>query len=486
MTKQPGNAGAAKPKELTEEEINAKIALTGNLADLSPERQMGYYARYCAHLGLDPITRPFDLLTTFEENGTPKTVLYANASCSAQLADKRQVTYSKPELEYNEKLGLLTINVQAMVSVDHGMIRSCWRRGVAHVEGLKGKRLENAIKKAETQAHRRATLALCGVAMPDESEIEDIPGAHTSPLQLDSATGGIYEKIGDLIRARNLEDSSGLRRYFLDSLVSGKYRGVAQMLGIDVATIEDLARMIERKAPPTKPVEIPTAKEIFEDPRPLPDTPLPEAWTGDTAAREIADQEIANKISAGLKTIHDEVKAEAPKPATPDPVPALAPTLTPAQQKVADASMVLMREHKKERAEIVEAIREAVGRSASKSSELSDEEAEKAFAVLQTWASTLAGLKHEPTKTKYGQKNPAHNAEIAKELDEVMKRLTILRVPFGPLLEDMVDLVEREVSGRKITTRYELDDDEAQAVLIFLRERIVEAERKASEKPAEV
>ena len=419
MTKTPNSAATAtKSKELTPEELNEKIALTGNLADLSPAQRMAYYERYCRHLGLDPITRPFDVLTTFEENGAATTKLYANASCSSQLADKREVTYGKPETEYNEKLGLLTIHVQATMPSSAGT-RSCWRRGVAHVDGLKGKRLENAIKKAETQAHRRATLALCGVAMPDESEIEDIPGAQTTRLHANA------------------------------------------------------------------PLAIPTAKEIFDDPRPLPDTPLPEAWTADTTSREIADQQIANQINAGLKKIADEVKAEAPKP---DPTPGLTPTLTPSQQKVSDAVMGLYKEHKKAKADTLLVIEKFLGRPVKASKELSDDEAERVFAHLQTLMAALSEPDQPaPTKSVFGPNNRAHNAEIGKEIDEAIKRLTILQVPFAQLCADWTDMVEREVSGRRVDNRYALDDEEAQAVLIFLQDRIAEAERQAtSEKPAEV
>lgn len=460
MNKQANTTNTARAKELSPEELQAKIALTGNLADLTPEQQMSYYARYCQHLGLDPITRPFDLLTTFEENGTQKTILYANASCSAQLADKREVSYTRPEMEHDKALGVLIVRVQAMMATASGN-RSCWRSGVAHIEGLKGRRLENAIKKAETQAHRRATLALCGVAMPDESEIEDI--------------------------------------------------GTALVVA------------------PHPQAEFPTVKEVFDTPRPLPDTPLPQAWTEDSAARQIADQEIANKINAGLKTISDEIAAEAPAPLAAedlderakqiaeareknikapvpvsidpthareilvaekkareqDPVPALKPTLTPSQQKVSDAVMMLFKEHKRAKAETLLVIEKFLGRPVKASKDLTDEEAERVFAHLQAQAAELSENKPAPTKTKYNQKNRAHAKEVADAIDEAIKRLTVLRVPFGPLFDSMAELVEREF-GRAITTRYELIDEEAQSVLEYLQTRILEKECEIAVKADEV
>lgn len=166
----------AKPKE--PQELIAKIALTGNLAPLSEEQRWDYYQAYCRYLGLDPITRPFDILTRTEKDGSKIVTLYANASCSSQIADLRGVNYGRPEIEFNDGVGILTVWVKA--SLPSG--RERWGDGVVHIQALGGKTLENALKKATTQAHRRATLALCGISMPDESEIEDILTAQTARI----------------------------------------------------------------------------------------------------------------------------------------------------------------------------------------------------------------------------------------------------------------------------------------------------------------
>jgi hypothetical protein len=452
MTKQANNQIQKQSKELTEEELNAKIALTGNLADLSPEQQMSYYARYCAHLGLDPITRPFDLLTTFDEAGTQKTVLYANASCSAQLADRREISYSKPEKEYDSMLGVLTIRVEAFIKLRDGAFRGCWRSGVAHIDGLKGKRLENAIKKAETQAHRRATLALCGVAMPDESEIEDIPGAYTAPLSINSATGGIYDRIGELLRARKLDDSSGARRYILDGLASGAYQGIAQMTGIPLEKIEQLARHIEAERP-RKTGNTTIAEEII--------AANPERYP--QIEKEIIRAEQAAKAVQDL----------AEEQAKSDPVPLLV-TLTPAQQKASDAVMAAIREHKKDKVVILHLISQYLGYTVTASKDLTDEAAEKVFAYLQTIGSQWSDeAKTEPIK--HNQNNPAYGPEIAIELDAIIKKLTILRVP-SPVLSKTIHDVVMAFSGRDIANRYEMNNDEALAVIDYLRDQLGQKE----------
>ena len=411
MTQKASNQAIKPVKELTEQEINAQIALTGNLANLAPERQMSYYVRYCQHLGLDPITRPFDLLTTFEETGTPKTVLYANASCSAQLADKRQITYGKPETEFNKDLGILTIRVEARIYLDNGHYRACWRSGVAHIEGLKGKRLENAIKKAETQAHRRVTLALCGVAMPDESEIEDIPNAQ-------------------IIR----------------------------------------------------PIDIPTAEEIFDTPRPLPDTPLPDAWVADTPARELADAEISNKIGAELGAMAKEIKKEAPAPqpqkpaSNPDPTPGIRPTLSAAQQKAFNAVMSACKEHGKDRADVWHLINQLLGRKIQRSADLTDEEAEKVFDYLQTCATQWTAEKEQDNQViKYDPKNRAHGAAAGKELDRLVLKFAMLGVK-TPDLEQLIAGLAYNELGREIENRFALKNEECEAMNELLKAEIAKLE----------
>jgi len=258
--------------------------------------------------------------------------------------------------------------------------------------------------------------------------------------------------------------------------------------------------------------DIPTAREIFDTPRPLPDTPLPAAWTDDSAARHVADLEAANKIKTGLKTIANEIAAEAPKDVPtiadlkegiqnnldahtqeaakpepqPDPVPALKPTLTAAQQKVIDGITAACKEHGKDKAEVWELVYKYIGRKIKRSAELGDEEAEKVFTYLQTLASEWsAQAKPEPPPVKYDRKNPAHNAELAKAIEDAIKKLTILGQPFGPLSDLIAELVEREF-GRRIAHRYELTDEEAIALIEFLQNRILEKECEKAVKADEV
>ena len=149
----------------------SKLVLKGDLSGLSEQETMEYYLRFCEHLGLDPVTRPFDLLVL-----KGKKVLYAHKGCTDQLRMKYGVSVTDLR---GEVLGDC-YRVTALGRDHKG--RTDAATGVVKISGLKGDDYANAVMKAETKAKRRLTLSLCGLGMLDESEIETIPGATTVNL----------------------------------------------------------------------------------------------------------------------------------------------------------------------------------------------------------------------------------------------------------------------------------------------------------------
>src|SRR5690242_18361033 len=87
-----GHMGTAVIKA---EETNIQVAtkdveslvLYGDLNKLTPEGRILYYRKRCLDLGLDPLSKPFDLLVL---NG--KMVLYANKGCFEQLRASRKIS----------------------------------------------------------------------------------------------------------------------------------------------------------------------------------------------------------------------------------------------------------------------------------------------------------------------------------------------------------------------------------------------------------
>lgn len=150
-----------------------KLVLRGDLSGLTPQETMEYYLRFCEHLGLDPVTRPFDLLVL---NG--KKVLYAHKGCTDQLRMKYGVSVTDLRGEMLQDCYRVTA-----LGRDHKG-RTDAATGVVQIKGLIGDKFANAVMKAETKAKRRLTLSLCGLGMLDESEIESIPGAATANVEL--------------------------------------------------------------------------------------------------------------------------------------------------------------------------------------------------------------------------------------------------------------------------------------------------------------
>ena len=139
------------------------VLVGGDLARLTAEQRVSYYSRLCESLGLNPLSRPFDYL-----NLKGKLVLYAKKDCTEQLRRMRGVSIYKIEKERDGDIFMVT----AYARDKEG--REDQDLGSLSLAGLKGEDLSNAMMKAITKAKRRVTLSICGLAMPDESEIEAI------------------------------------------------------------------------------------------------------------------------------------------------------------------------------------------------------------------------------------------------------------------------------------------------------------------------
>jgi hypothetical protein len=119
-------------------------------------------------MGLDPFTKPFDILRL---NG--KEVLYCTRSGTQQLNKLHKVSHLITSRDTNAEAGVYIVTSKA--SLPDG--RCTESIGAVNIAGLKGEAYANAIMKAETKAKRRATLDLLGLGVLDESEAESIPNA---------------------------------------------------------------------------------------------------------------------------------------------------------------------------------------------------------------------------------------------------------------------------------------------------------------------
>ena len=153
--------------------IANQLILQGDLSKLSANDKVRYYNGYCERMGLDPFTKPFDILRL---NG--KEVLYCTRSGTQQLNKLHKVSHLITSRDTNAEAGVYIVTSKA--SLPDG--RCTESIGAVNIAGLKGEMYANAIMKAETKAKRRATLDLLGLGVLDESEAESIPNATTVAL----------------------------------------------------------------------------------------------------------------------------------------------------------------------------------------------------------------------------------------------------------------------------------------------------------------
>lgn len=155
-------------------EIISNIVLQGDISNLSEEQTVMYYTHYCKSLGLNPITKPFDVL-----NLKGKTVLYANKDCAAQLRKLRGVCIDSVQPIINGDIYTVIVNGHDRTGKTDSDIAA------VPIGGLKGESLCNAMMKATTKAKRRFTLSICGLGVLDETEIETII---TKPIKVKDVT----------------------------------------------------------------------------------------------------------------------------------------------------------------------------------------------------------------------------------------------------------------------------------------------------------
>ncbi len=187
-----------KPGDPVHENTLARIVLRGDLSTLNPTELVTYYYAMCRTIGADPLTRPFDLIEMPDEKDKKKTrvILYPNSRCASQLRANHQISFEKPEIE--EKHGCVIVTIRATLNgrtdFDTGAVPTMkpggeWvDTGKKYPDGNPKREFRpdgtmtpidplaaaNAIKKAITQAKRRVTFSLCGLAgLPDQDDAEN-------------------------------------------------------------------------------------------------------------------------------------------------------------------------------------------------------------------------------------------------------------------------------------------------------------------------
>jgi len=159
-----------KEIKAADQNVVAALIINGDLGKLAPQEKVQYYNGYCERLGLDPFTKPFDLLRL---NG--REILYCTRSGAQQLNKLHGVSHAITSRTVIPDAGVYEVTAKA--SLPDG--RYTESIGAVNITNLKGEAYANAVMKAETKAKRRATLDLLGLGVLDESEVQSI--AQTQP-----------------------------------------------------------------------------------------------------------------------------------------------------------------------------------------------------------------------------------------------------------------------------------------------------------------
>lgn len=199
-------AGAAGALEMANDRaltaaVVASLVLNGDISGLNPVQKAVYYVERCRQLGLDPRSKPFQVLKL---NG--KEILYADKGAADQLAKIHNVNRRITDGPKVIKLGGRdVVFCQCEASLPNG-------RCEMDVATLPAGDFDNVLMKVTTKVKRRATLALLGLGMLDESELSTIPAAAIGEhVGVDLSLAGVTVEARQLAEGHpgNTPDPSG-------------------------------------------------------------------------------------------------------------------------------------------------------------------------------------------------------------------------------------------------------------------------------------
>ena len=165
-------------KHELKQDIMNKIILKGDTSGLNEQEKLQYYGAMCERLGIDPMTQPFQLL-----NLLGKQVLYCTKGGAEQLNKIYGVSHEIKKKESINDTHVVEVRA-SMWDKDSKGVRFTDEVGIVSIRGMSGDMLVNAMLKSVTKAKRRATLALLGLGMLDETEAETIPNAKTDTINI--------------------------------------------------------------------------------------------------------------------------------------------------------------------------------------------------------------------------------------------------------------------------------------------------------------
>jgi len=148
-------------------ELLEKVILENDLSKLSPSQKVEYVKGICKTTGLNPVTKPIQLMK-FQGREVP----YFTKDASEQLRKINGVSITNVDTKMHDG-GIYVVTVYA---TDRTGRQDCSTAAIV-IANLKGDMLANAMMKCETKAKRRVTLSICGLGFIDELEVDSLPQA---------------------------------------------------------------------------------------------------------------------------------------------------------------------------------------------------------------------------------------------------------------------------------------------------------------------
>lgn len=147
--------------------VESALAMN-DLSKLNTQQRISYYNAVCESVGLNPLTQPFAYIIL-----DGRLTLYARKECSEQLRKINSV--STQIIEKTETDEFFEVHVRAgdktgRFEEDFASVYLFDKYG----KKLAGTNLANAKMKCVTKAKRRVTLAISGLGVIDESELDSI------------------------------------------------------------------------------------------------------------------------------------------------------------------------------------------------------------------------------------------------------------------------------------------------------------------------
>ena len=225
-------------REITKTDVAVaeSLALRGDISGLSPENRIRYYLKTCKDLGLNASAQPFAFLRL-----SGKEVMYPTRGATDQLARIHGV--NREIIDGPKVLDLAGAKV--LFAVCRATLGHRVETATAAVPLPAGaENVCNAVMKTETKARRRATLAILGLALLDESELDTIP--ESKRVDLGTPSVADMERVAALSEATITRDAFDAMDASTQAVRAAEVRALVSLFSEPADLVADIEIQVGR------------------------------------------------------------------------------------------------------------------------------------------------------------------------------------------------------------------------------------------------